>query len=324
MSAQDLLEEFDRKASNQASFIWDLSNHSIQPDLLKELFTLMSQRKEPLHATAAIDLDGNRLSAATADDFAEVFKAMEQPPLHRLLVRFGYEVFIPNFVKAQQTAQEEGRLGERATLASPWASSTMLAGQLKDLIAAQRKQLGVAEKRLAKLEIRKDPTEQLRQMKNYRDTDDRLIEEGVTLAVADFLQQPSVILLSRYEYQGQQGDLDGLVQGIYKEEEVIVFIQAKHNMDSSWRKAKSELINAHQYWQELLSTDIQDPNVDSNLAADYITLCVDENRKKKTMFAFGGAKFTEAFAMSKFKELQQQCLYVVTNTHGDFIAKALN
>lgn len=194
-------------------------------------------------------------------------------------------------MKAQQKAQQERPLGERATLDSPWASSaSLLASQLNDLIAVQPKQLGVAEAQLAKLEACKDATEQLRQIKSYceqlrrmesyGDTDDRLIEEGVTLAVAGFLQQSSVILFSRYEFQGQQGDLDGLVWGVYKGEEVIVFIEAKHNMDSSWRKAKSELLNAHRYWQELLSVQIQDPSTDINVVADYMELCVEENRNK--------------------------------------------
>lgn len=189
----------------------------------------------------------------------------------------------------------------------------MLASQLHDLIAVQQKQLAVAENQLTKLEARKDATEQLcqmstyreqlRQTESYRDIDDRLIEECVTLAVADFLQQASLILLSRYEYQGQRGDLDGLVRGTYNGEEVLVFIEAKHDMDSSWRKAKLELLNAHQYWQELSSTDIQDPSTDINVIADHMKLCVNENRNKKTMFAFGGVKFSEALAVSKFQEL---------------------
>lgn len=267
-------------------------------------------------------------------DFVEVFIVKEQPALHRLTVQFDYEVSIPNFIKAQHKAQQEQRLGERATLASLWASSAMLASQLKDLIAVQQKQLEVAENRLAKLEVQKDPTQQLRQMKryreqlrqmeSYRDMDDRLIEEGVTLAVADFLQQASLILPSRYEYQGQQGDLDGLVRGTYKGEDVLVVVEAKHNMDSNWRKAKSELLNADQYWQELLSADIQDPGTDITIVADHMELCVDENCNRKTMFAFGGVEFSEALAMNKFQELHQQCLYVVTSTHGNFVAKILD
>ena len=263
-------------------------------------------------------LHENRLGAATTEDFIQMFTEMKREQLQRLLVQFGYETFLPNFSEAVKLDKSE-----RATVASPWVSSTTLARQLKDLTMIQQRQLAVAEKRLAKVETRKDPTEQLRQMKSCRDSDDRLIEEGVTLAVAECLQSASVILPSRYEYEGHQGDLDGLVEGTYKGEEVVVFIEAKHNMDSCWSKAKSELLSAHQYWQELLELDRHDPNVDETLLADYVKLCVDKNRNKKTMFAFGGAKFSETFAKSKFQELHEECLHVVSDIRGNFIAKSL-
>ena len=112
---------------------------------------------------------------------------------------------------------------------------------------------------------------------------------GVTLAVAEYLQDGSVILPSRYEYAEQPGDLDGLVQGIHNGSEVVVFVEAKHNMDSCWRKAQTQLLNAHEHWQELLKVNLQDlsDEVDDSLITGYLKLGVEEDRSKKVMFAFG-------------------------------------
>ena len=69
----------------------------------------------------------------------------------------------------------EDLLGQRVFVSTPWEG--LVIARLEE---ANRLSL----KRLTQLEKRKDPEEQLRQMKAYRDTDDRLIEECVTNAVA--------------------------------------------------------------------------------------------------------------------------------------------
>lgn len=60
---------------------------------------------------------------------------------------------------------------ERATTVMPWATSSRLASQLAELSGADASWLN---------------------------------EEGVTWAVAEYLQEASVTVPSRYEYKGQQ------------------------------------------------------------------------------------------------------------------------
>lgn len=97
----------------------------------------------------------------------------------------------------------------------------------------------MAENILATLGSRKNSTERLSKLEclsDSSDAHDRLVEESVTLAVAEYLQQASVIIPFRYEFERQQGRLAGLAQGIHKGEEVILFIAAKHNMNCRWRR----------------------------------------------------------------------------------------
>ena len=199
--------------------------------------------------------------------------------------------------------------------------SVKLACELRELIAEQERQLAVAENILATLESRKDSTERLSKLECLSDTHDRLVEESVTLAVAEHLQQASVIIPFRYEFEGQQGGLAGLVQGIHKGEEVIVFIAAKHNMNCRWRRTKSELLGAHMYWEKLSKVEAQDLFVDKSLLADYVTLFVEESRNNKAMFAVGG--HCDTFDKSKFQDLHLECIYVVTDTHEDCVATVL-
>ena len=100
------------------------------------------------------------------------------------------------------------------------------------------------------MEAKKDPTEQLRQMKGYRDTDDLLIEEGVVHAVAELLEDGEVIIPSRYTYQSTAGDLDGLVVGQWEGRMVVVLVEAKHNMDTQCRQAQKELFLSLDHWEE--------------------------------------------------------------------------
>ena len=119
----------------------------------------------------------------------------------------------------------------RITVSAPWAHSGLLeiACELKVSNDLQLMRLAASEKLASKIQQRKDPAEDLKQMTHYRDTDDSLIEEGVTQAVADVLQGGVIILPSRYTFKGAAGDLDGLVAGRYKDQQVVVLAEAKHN-----------------------------------------------------------------------------------------------
>jgi hypothetical protein len=193
-----------------------------------------------------------------------------------------------------------------------------VANRLEASNRTQLKQLAATERRLAMMELRKDPTVELGQMKSYRDTDDRLIEEFVSQAVAAVLEDATIVHSTRYEYMGWAGDLDGMVTGTFEGKAVVVFIEAKHNMDTSYRNAQSELNNAKQYWEKLASTPIE--TLDDREIVDFEALKVDEYRDSRVMLAFGGSKFSQHVARNKFNGMAPW-LHVVANSYGRFVAE---
>jgi len=176
-----------------------------------------------------------------------------------------------------------------------------------------------SSKRL-KIQEAKDPAEQLRQMKQYKDTDDMLVEQCVTSAVAAQLTDPVIIKAMRYVYEGAVADLDGLVVGQFNDEEVVVLCEAKHNMNSGIRKAQVELFASQRYWEQLCGLDPQDPAVDEGRLADYVNLEVADNKSRRVMLAFGGAMFSQDIAENKLRGLVTPWFYVSANPAGKFVA----
>lgn len=56
----------------------------------------------------AIDIDENRLGNASVADFEQVIRTLQASGFERLMVRFGYEIFVPHLETAmeQQDAKE--------------------------------------------------------------------------------------------------------------------------------------------------------------------------------------------------------------------------
>jgi hypothetical protein len=69
LSANSLLEEFQRLALTGRAEVWNLASHNIQPRLLRDLFELIRLSDMQLSTPIAVDLDDNRLNCATVDDF---------------------------------------------------------------------------------------------------------------------------------------------------------------------------------------------------------------------------------------------------------------
>jgi hypothetical protein len=82
-----------------------------------------------------------------------------------------------------------------------------------------------------------------------------LSEKYVVKAVANAMKD-ALILNYNYNFGNEVGELDGLVAGTWNSEEVIVFVEAKHNMDNAWKKAKKQLRSALLYWQKLIDIDL--------------------------------------------------------------------
>ena len=150
----------------------------------------------------------------------------------------------------------------------------------------------------------------------YTLMDDRLIE-GVTNAVKAVLTDGDIVVSNRYEYQGAAGDLGGMVVGRWRDEDVVVLVEAKHDMDWYTKKAKNGLKRSQLYWQQLVSDVIVD---DDAMLADYRVLNVSKYKHHKVMFAFGGSKFSEEVA-SKFDDVSTPWFRVMANEEkGTFTA----
>lgn len=64
------------------------------------------------------------------------------------------------------------------------------------------------------------------------------LEECVMDAVAAALgEETEVVQRMRYEFQGDMGDVAGLVVGAWDGHEVAVLVEATHDVDRDWRKA---------------------------------------------------------------------------------------
>ena len=63
-----------------------------------------------------------------------------------------------------------------------------------------------------------------------------------------------------------------MVVGLWEDKEVVVLVEAKHNMDSCTTKAKAELFAAGAYWTKLVELIDSD---DEGMLADYNELQVE-------------------------------------------------
>jgi hypothetical protein len=185
--------------------------------------------------------------------------------------------------------------------------------QLQELKDMNREQ----DKRLQQLEMRadQDPTEQLRDM---NDTD--MIDECVSVAVAVALGDGAkVIHAMHYTFRGiASGDLDGMVVGTWAGHDVVVLVEAKHNMNTCWSQAKKALFQANEYWHRLcaLDPDIED---DTDVLYDYAKLRVADYKHRTVMFALGGYMFSRYLPSTK-PPLQTPWFHVASNPNGMFTA----
>eukprot|EP01035_Chromulina_nebulosa_P020572 gene20572-26678_t len=96
----------------------------------------------------------------------------------------------------------------------------------------------------------KTPYEALKNMKVYVDIDS-LVEELVTDSVASKLLNPKILHRTGYSFESWTGGIDGVVIGKYINQDVIVFCESKHDIDSCYKKAVCELISTLNYWEKL-------------------------------------------------------------------------
>eukprot|EP00955_Chlamydomonas_euryale_P117107 366455-Chlamydomonas_euryale.AAC.1 len=69
LSAAQLFDEFQQLVLSGRAGVYSLASHYIQPPLFKELFDCIRSSGLDMQTPVAIDLDDNRLNAATVEDF---------------------------------------------------------------------------------------------------------------------------------------------------------------------------------------------------------------------------------------------------------------
>jgi hypothetical protein len=159
--------------------------------------------------------------------------------------------------------------------------------------------------------------EELKQVRQRNDNADRVLELSISQAVYEALDEPKKLVIEeRYKFLEQDmGDMDGMVVGKFKGNDVIVFIEAKTNMDSCYNKATKELDACLRYW-ELLCSGEGHPD-------DQQHLHVSDYKEHEVMFAFGGAKFGSATQRKAFtRKNKVPCFCVVPGNAQGYVVKS--
>ena len=260
------------------AFIVELSKQSIQNDIF-------------------VDLVGNRLGDLTAAEFKNLFEKLLTPNLHLLHLRFGYDISFSNFIEGREmlTPEDGNTLSDRAAFIAPWLS--YLVKRIDQVQEASN------------VEFRKS-------INGYIATEAGFLEKYVVKAVANAMKD-AVILKYSYNFENEVGQLDGLVAGTWNSEEVIVFVEAKHNMDNAWKKAKKQLRSALSYWKKLIDIDLQE---EPDYAVDYDELRTKEYGNRKPMYAFGGAILSPKI-ISKLDDQCVPCFFITPNPDGRFVVE---
>jgi hypothetical protein len=292
-------------SDNAERIYWNLRERNIDENWLIEFLNKLS--KEPVEHNIFIDLVGNRLGTISSLTFSNIFKQLCNGDLKYVRLRFGYDISIDNYYKGMELLRDveiEEMKKERVILELPWRSDLSLA--VEEFIKENNKTINELRKIDAsivkQMENYGDKTLQLKNIKDYIHTDAEMIEKCVTSAVAILLNDSVIVKRSHYTYEGSVGDLDGMVVGTFDGEKVVVFCEAKHNMDSDYKKAQQELFSSLVYWEKLCKLNLEDEETDQAEIDDYHELQVEKYKDYKPMFAFGGCKFSETVMEKRFKK----------------------
>ena len=253
------------------------------------LFEKLADGLPELSATLALDLTDNYLGTLSQKQFASIFHLMKQKNLQRLLVRFGYEVFIPSLTGALHDVGCEFWLNTRVIVDLPFVSPTL------EALLDQTTQLNIkTQKRLDYLEDKYDqPSKALKAVNEYVSADSLALEPIVTKAVYDLLEgAKEIVHRSHYQFAAKhRGDVDGVVVGELNGKRHVVLCEAKHNVTAQLKSAKSELIKAKNRWEELCELSAESGDLDSSDRQDFEALRIADFRDYSIMFAVGGTTF---------------------------------
>jgi hypothetical protein len=99
------------------------------PEFARRLFMRLSITPRPVETNLLIDLDGNRMNAADEVDFTVILLSLGMVHMHRVSLRFGFEIFVPSLTKAMNLVKPfVGDLSQRV-----FVSAGSMARELHEL-----------------------------------------------------------------------------------------------------------------------------------------------------------------------------------------------
>jgi len=272
------MEDELHKLNSTGAKIADFGNRNITPRGMVLIFGMIQCIFTGLDHVLAIDLAPNRLDSASIDDFETLLNIMNTDQLERMVVRFGYEISTKNLKAAMEKTGTLDFLNKRVFVDIPWESAGPTLRQLldktNDLLA----------------EVTKDAKTRYSEFSGWQDVEVREQEKAVARA---FQTKFNGILVSdRYYCKGIDSDFDGIVAFLDSGKQHILFIEAKHNVDRDYAKAKAQLARNVDYWSTLLEMSEQELT-SPGMRKDYEFLQVDTYRSASVCRAIGGTMFSE-------------------------------
>ncbi|DBA66052.1 TPA: hypothetical protein ACH3X2_003056 [Trebouxia sp. C0005] len=292
LTSAELIAEGTTVAASSAK-LWALRHNHMQPPLLTALFEKLADDLPELSATLALDLTDNYVGTLSQEQFARVFRAMKQRNLQRLLVRFGYEVFIPSLTGALHDLGCDFWLNTRVIVYSPFVSPTLEATLEETL--DQITQLNIkTQRRLDYLEDKYDrPSEALKTVNEYVSADTLALEPVVAEAVFELLQgAKEIVHRSYYQFAAKhRSDVHGVVVHELNGKRYVVLSAAKHSVTAQLNSAKSELITAKNRWEEPCELSAESEDLNASDRQDFQALRIADFRDYSIIFAVGGTTF---------------------------------
>lgn len=240
--------------------IWDLSNLDLDPDQVVDLFMSMAISTSKPTWNMGINLDANRMNAASVNDFSAILSSLRLPGMGVFSVQFGFEVFVPSLSKAMQNLNAHAELGNRVSVKIPWWSKELEAmhrihssrmHELEENIRTleQRRIAVMAESAkalkdasdLAQVAMKcvKDFTEsgskKLTELERKIAAESRELELSCCRAIAELLED-GVVLVSGFEVKRDGKitcEFDGIVAGKLDGQNVVVLLEVKTNVRKS-------------------------------------------------------------------------------------------
>jgi len=280
------LDMFRRAQSSAGHGYCDLSNLCMQPPFMEALVAhLPEEQSGSWEGSVTLDLSENRLGSLDEAQLRALAKALKARPWLR--VRLGFEVMAPRVLAALEVEGMGACFGSQVCVDRPWENPTNR--RLGEAIAKMDELLG---------KVVGDG----RQYEGHIRTQSAALEHEMAAAVASMLEKGAVITASyrwAHTQQGRPGDVDGIVIGEYRGQEVVVICEAKTNVQADVGNAVRQVRANAERWGDLCEASCGGDSSDDAItqadreagAKDLAALRVAELRGRRVMLAIGGQVF---------------------------------